>query len=217
MKTASFGQNRRIGAAWIGSRKENRDRGEVQRGGNLVFRELVQMPDGTLGTTFPQEMIPKTGNALHPEFSTLTAGGAGSAARVTLNGVETHEVAQLASLPHSYRLRCTVRPAKDTYSFGLGLRGSGAFELMQQLSFSSPRRTVQLEQEQIDCVDGLDNEFTLDVLLHDDIIDVCIDGRRCIIDRLPERRGEKLFFYCHNGVVSFDDIELHELPVAVES
>ena len=39
-------------------RPDNSDTGDLQWGGNAVFRELVQAEDGTLWTKFPPEMIP---------------------------------------------------------------------------------------------------------------------------------------------------------------
>jgi hypothetical protein len=48
-KGAEFKGGRRIMAGWVG------DQGW---GGDIVFRELVQHPDGTLGTKWPAEMIP---------------------------------------------------------------------------------------------------------------------------------------------------------------
>jgi hypothetical protein len=48
-KGAPFKDNRRVMAGWLG------DQGW---GGDIVFRELVQHADGTLGTKWPVEMIP---------------------------------------------------------------------------------------------------------------------------------------------------------------
>ena len=53
MKTAPFTDGRRLGVAWIGTRRENKNDGPFQFGGNAVFRELIQHDDGTLGTKFP--------------------------------------------------------------------------------------------------------------------------------------------------------------------
>jgi len=53
MKTAPFGSHRRLGVAF------ERDRGPW--GGILRFRELVQRPDGTLTTRWPEELPPFAG------------------------------------------------------------------------------------------------------------------------------------------------------------
>ncbi len=71
MKTAAYGAERRIGAAWIGTRRGNLDRGDFEFGGNILLREIVQVPDGTLETCFLPEgllMLPDgfAGRRLQP-------------------------------------------------------------------------------------------------------------------------------------------------------
>ena len=70
---------------------------------------------------------------------------------------------------------------------------------------------VKLHGETIYAVDGLDRPFLLEIILKDDIIDVCIDNRRCIVNRCPELRGDRLFFFAHNSEVAFSAIEIRPL------
>ena len=74
-KTAEFVDGRRIAAAWIPSRKDNKDNMREIFGGNAVFREVIQHDDGTLGTKFPPEMIPATGEPLklNVKYDSMTA------------------------------------------------------------------------------------------------------------------------------------------------
>lgn len=58
MKTAAFGADRRIGVAWLGTRAGDKDDGKPQWGGHLLCREIIQHPDGTLGSKFVPEMTP---------------------------------------------------------------------------------------------------------------------------------------------------------------
>jgi hypothetical protein len=95
VKTAGFSNDRRIAAAWIPNRDDNKDDEHEIFGGNAVFRELLQLPDGTLITKFPEEMIPATGAALPikiteglnaavvANFVTITATGAVGAASIS--------------------------------------------------------------------------------------------------------------------------------------
>jgi hypothetical protein len=208
MKTAPFGENRRIGAAWIGSRKDDRDDGAMLWGGNLVLRELIQLPDGSLGTRFLPEVLPAIGAALSPELDFLTNGASGSPTRIQLDGPETLTVAALCGLPRSFRLRCRVEAGPGTPRFGLGLRGAGAYETFYPLAFSPHRRTVSLARESIECLDELDGPFELDLVLMDDIIDVCVGQRHCLINRLTELNGDRLFFFCEDGSAIFSEIEV---------
>ncbi|HEX5690854.1 MAG TPA: hypothetical protein VFX76_12665, partial [Roseiflexaceae bacterium] len=72
-------------------------------------------------------------------------------------------------------------------------------------------RVANLNQQRLVAVDGLDRPCTLEVVLWDDIIDVCIDGRRTLIDRCPERRGPKLLLYAEDSQVTFDIAEITAL------
>ena len=63
-KTAEFTGNRRIIAGWIPSKRENKDYGHEQFGGNVVLREAVQLPNGDLASKFPDEAILATGVVL---------------------------------------------------------------------------------------------------------------------------------------------------------
>lgn len=208
MKTASFGSGRRIGAAWVPARQGDRDEGELLWGGNAVFRELVQLEDGSLGTRFPLEMnLPEKG-PVEPHFSSLTQGASGSAQHILIDAPETREAGMLAALPEDFHLRCKVNPQPGSVCFGLGLRGEGNMARQYPLAFYPHRQRVDLAQESLECVAGLDGPFDLEVIARGDLIDVCVDRRRCIINRLPELRGERLFFFCENGAVAFDQIEI---------
>jgi len=208
MKTAPFGRDRRIGVGWIGTRTENRDSGTRQWAGNAVFRELVQNADGTLGTRFPPEMMPFGQTAVVPALEALTTGVQGTAHHVEADGRQTQQVAALGPMPADYRLRVRILPGGDTARYGLGLRGSGHYAAKYDLVFEAAQRRVLLGEESIDCVDGLDRPFDLDVVLKDDIIDVCVAERRCLINRLGELTGDRLFLFCENGSVAFEDLEI---------
>ena len=207
-KTAPFGRDRRIGVGWIGSRQGDKDTGSWLWAGHTAFREIIQLPDGQLGTRFPDEMTPAVGPALPLAFQPLTPGVSGRPDSIWLEAAGSQETAALTGVPRSFRLRCRVRPEPGTYGFGLGLRGAGSFESFYALSFSGPRRTVKLERESIDCVDEISNSFDLQVVLKDDIIDVCIAGRRCLVNRLGELQGDRMFFWCESGTVAFDQVEV---------
>ena len=60
-------------------------------------------------------------------------------------------------------------------------------------------------------VEGLDHTFTLDIIAKDDIIDVCVDNRRTLVNRVSELKGDRIFFFCQNGAVTFNSIEIRPL------
>jgi hypothetical protein len=61
-------------------------------------------------------------------------------------------------------------------------------------------------------VTGIDRSFTLDMIVKDDLVDACIDGRRTIITRNRTRlTGDRLFFFVDHGDVTFDEIRVRPL------
>jgi hypothetical protein len=44
------------------------------------------------------------------------------------------------------------------------------------------------------------------MIMKDDIIDACVDDRRCIVNRLPEQKGNFLWLYVKHGYVKFNSM-----------
>ena len=205
MKTAPFGADRRIGAAWIGTRAGDTDGGAMQWGGNLVLRELVQHTDGTLSTRFLPELAPD-GRQWKGALHTLTSGADGNGQTVTLQSPNGQAVAAFDDMPHDFQLQCRVRPQTDNARFGLGLRGRGSFESYCELAFDPGLARVSLADQARHRVPEISAPFQLTLVCRGDIIDVCIADTRCLINRLPEGRGDRLFWFCEAGEVIFEDI-----------
>ena len=211
MKTAAFNGDRRIGVVFLTSRRDDKDDGDRMYGGNAVFREIFQQSDGTLGTKFPSEMVPAYGDKLELPYLSLTAGATGSAQSVHLEAPEGFEAAALEDLPRNARIVLTVTPGADTTDFGLSFRGSGRMEKGYELHFLPEQKKATFIKQVATPLDGLGQPFSIEIVLKDDIIDICIDQRCCLIDRCPELTGDRLFFFCHNGSVTFDSIEISPL------
>lgn len=211
LKSTSFTGNRRIGVTYLASRQDNKDDGRLLFAGNAGFRELVQHDDGSLGTKFPPEMIPAADHALQLPFEALTAGVTGNSTSVRIQAEEGFGAAMFTGVPADARITTHVRPQSPAAVFGLLLRGSGVYEKGYELWLLPDAQRVELHDQFISCVEGLTQPFSVDIIMKDDIIDVCIDQRRCLINRCPEQRGDRLVFFCHNGDVVFDAIEMRSL------
>jgi hypothetical protein len=81
-----------------------------------------------------------------------------------------------------------------------------------RLRFSPDDREVGLAETSITAVDGLDKKVRVQIILKGDIIDVCVGNKRCIDDRLYERKDGFLGFYCKHGMVEFSSIRIEPLP-----
>ena len=211
MKTAAFTNNRRIGVAYLASRSDDKDAGERLYAGHTLFREIIQHVDGNLGTKFPKEMVPAWGEKLKLPFMPLTKDVSTTADSIRIQAIEGQAVAMVENVPRNTHITLTLKPEPNAAEFGLWFRGSGSFEKGYQLCFLPYEQKVTLNQQSMTCVDGLDRPFALEIIIKDDIIDVCMDQRRCLIDRCPELHGERIFFFCRNADVSFESIEISPL------
>ncbi len=210
MKTAAFGANRRIGAAWLGTRTGDRDDGKLQWGGNLVLREIVQHADGTLGTKFPAEVALPAGNRLRCRCSLLRLARPARTVPSTCTAPAGLEGAVAENVPLNVRIRVDVQLQPGSATFGLRLRGddfAGGYEL----AFLLPERMVTLHDTTIYGVEGLEQPFSLEIVAYEDVLDVCIDERRCIINRCPQQRGDKLFLFAHNAEVTLHNLQIEPL------
>ena len=99
-----------------------------------------------------------------------------------------------------------VDPAGDYEQAGGMLRFND--RMYYNLKFSHRQRVVSLGNQSINGVYDLDKPFVVTIVMKDDIIDVCIDGKRCILNRCPEIKGTRMIFYVRNGRVTFRDIEM---------
>lgn len=212
MKTAAFGKNRRIGVSWIGTRSDDKDDGKPQWGGHLLFREIVQNRDGKLSSKFVPEMLPIARDQTSLAWRIVDSGITIEAPnQLTINAWQGLESLAVVDLPQNYYMRLRIRPEAGSSTLGLRLRGEEHFANGYDLSFHLPERIVKLHNETLYAVDGLDQPFSLEIIVKDDIIDVCVDNRRCIVNRCPELKGDRLFFFAHNAAVTFEEIEIRPL------
>ncbi|MEJ7677535.1 MAG: hypothetical protein WKG06_06610 [Segetibacter sp.] len=208
VKTAEFTNGRRIAAAWIPSRKDNKDSEREIFGGNALFREVIQEDDGTLATKFPPEMIPETGQPVALKVisdSSTTASGADSYLISSPNGVGS---AHFENIPQNCRITLVIEPVGENEEYGLYLRSNEKAAGGYKLNFLQNEKIVTLANTSINAVDGLNKNIKVDIIMIDDIIDVSVDNRRCISNRLPEQKGSFLWLYAKHGNVKFKSIKV---------
>jgi hypothetical protein len=214
MKTAPYHENRRIGVAWLGTRTGDLDSGKLQWGGHLVFRELVQQADGTLGSKFVPEMSEalKTGGApLALQPTALTSGTTVADGEINLHAPEGLAVARVGDIPRNAYLSMTLLPAPGARRFGLQLRTTGGLTAGYGLALQPDARRVELYDAALYPVLDLDAAINLEIVLKDDIIDLCLNERHCLVNRCPEQQGEQLAFFVHNGGVVIRDLRVQSL------
>nr|WEI57580.1 putative GH32 family protein [Hypsibius dujardini] len=208
MKTAPFTGDRRLGAAWIGTREGDKDAGRFQWGGHVVLREIIQHADGTLGTRFVPELMPAAKQALTVSAVPLTPNVSLTGSQARLDASYSLEAARIGVATPRATIKMRITPSPNSAVFGLRLRSSNNFEGGYDLRFLPYEQRVELCDQAITGVTGLDQPFDLEIVLRDGIIDVCIDHRRCLINRLPEADGMRVHLFAHNAVVTFDNMTI---------
>jgi hypothetical protein len=209
-KTAEFTGGRRILAGWIPSKNENKDNGGERFGGSVVLREVMQLPNGDLTVKFPEEVIPASGAPLVTNF-TAVAKASKQGDDILIDAPGAIGGAFMNKIPYNCRITLEIEPQSNNDEYGLFLRCNDKAAEGYKLSFSPNLRTARLHDAHIEAVSGLDKKSTIDIILKDDIIDVCIDGKRCMVNRLPEKKGECVWLYAKQGKVSFKNIRISPL------
>ena len=210
-KTAEFTGNRRIIAGWIPSKSEDKDYGHERFGGSVVLREAIQLPDGDLATKFPDEILPEG----DPVNITVTAAGNAvkqAANQVLIDAPGAIGGAYIKNMPHNCRITLEIEPAGNSDEYGIFLRAKDKADDGYKLSFSPNTRIIRLGNDAwIEAVPGLDKKIKVDIIMKNDIIDVCIDNRRCIVNRLSEKKGGFLWFFARQGKLKFSNIKVYQL------
>lgn len=197
MKTAAFTGNRRIGTASIWPQGY---------AGWAVFRELVQHQDGTLGSKFVPEMIPASGDP-----AALTTPGSNvkvSAARVS----SAEGIGQIAlnGLPANGRIR--MRLSGKAAGFGLRLRATDGSGGGHEVRFAPAERKVLVGGGRtLSDVEGLDRPISLDLILKDNILDLCINDQRTLVNWVPALSGSTLILFVDKGEANITDLEARPL------
>ncbi|MES1215703.1 MAG: hypothetical protein ABUT20_09305 [Bacteroidota bacterium] len=211
VKTAEFTNGRRIAAGWIPSRRENKDNGGEIFGGCVVLREVIQDADGTLLTKFLPEVFPansrETSLVVVSDKLTTRPGNAS----YNINSPNGTGAAFFENIPLNCRVTLDIEPSGNVEEYGLALRAEKGDHSGYKLRFLPDSREVYLHNSGIHAVAELNKKIKVEVIMKGDIIDVCVDNKRCIVNRLIERKGSRLWIYAKHGNVKFSSIHVTPL------
>ncbi len=177
------------------ARGERNALGKPRYANEMIFRELVQHADGTLSMKWPAELIPATGDALSLKIGT----GAGNAALIE-------------QLPFNYLLEATMVPDSGVNGYRLILRTNG-MDGGCELCFDPAEKRVRFADADgfvLEAVEGLDRPLRIQVVVKDDLIDVCLNDRRTLLHR-HTARGDGLLLSAADGRVHFEALTVRPL------
>ena len=180
-------------------------------GGNVVLREVIQDPDGTLQTKFPAEVIPATGKAVNLKISGDTLIKQVNSNTYNILTPNGEGAAYFSDIPDNCRITLEIETLGEVEEYGMYLRSSDGGNSGYKLGFSPDNSTVSLGNTSISAVHNLNNTVKIDIIMKGSIIDVCVDNRRCIVNRCYEQKGNKLWIYAKHGNVLFKSINIAEL------
>jgi len=208
VKTADFANGRKIAASWIPSRLENKDNNREVFGGNLLLREVKQLADGTLTTSFPEEILPVTKSSLTLKMGKDSLTDNHDPAHIIINAPNGAGAMYFEQVPLNCRITMEIEPEGSNEEYGLYLRSTLKGTDGYKLNFRSAERVVSLGNTSVHAVTGLNKKIKLDIIMQNSIIDVCIDGRRCIVNRTPEQKGNMLWLFSKHGKVKFHSVKI---------
>lgn len=196
MKTAAFKGDRRIIVGFL--RHDNR------YGGNLIFRELVQQSDGSLGTKIPREM----------EFRGTTK----SMTRSLLLNSERPSSA-IGDFGAHVRITATLSSSHPSSPFGIGIGTNEIGHGGEQLVIDPASKRILWANStgedigaKIENVEGLDRPTIIDVVLDGTIVDVSIGGHRTLIHRLSTTTEHQITFFTKGTDVEVSRIAVSATP-----
>jgi hypothetical protein len=109
------------------------------------------------------------------------------------------------------RLTAVLRPNAGTAAFGVGMRAEDEKSAAVELRFLPHRHRIEVPGgaalEDFDISDRL----SIDLYVQDDMLDVCLDGRRTFVSRVPASDGDKLLFFSTGADTVFEYIRVQPI------
>ncbi|GGG97052.1 hypothetical protein GCM10007415_35440 [Parapedobacter pyrenivorans] len=211
-KTAEFKGGRRIAVAYSPYRADDKDNGDRIWGGTILFREVYQEPDGTFATKFLPEVLPASSPMAMPQIKTSAPSiVAITDGRVEITAAGEVGVAEVNDLPDNYRISMRIEPDGNYEELGLFLRATDKRTSGYRLTLNPNHETVVMHNTSIDAVKGLDEPILLDVIVYEDFFDISVNNKRTVVNRLPEQKGNNLFFYVKNGNAAIRDVKIEKI------
>ncbi|OGV49588.1 MAG: hypothetical protein A2X49_06410 [Lentisphaerae bacterium GWF2_52_8] len=207
MKSAAWKNSRRLIVGWLPSRDEQKAR---LFGGKLVFRELIQRQDGTLATGFVPEMDFECSEryTITPKNATPTANFANDS--LHFNAKNDIEAVEFEGLPQNFKLTAVVMQ-KGKAAKALRFHFN-QWERQLEILPASGKIVFDRGDNSIDQVtELLKPEFRIELVAHDEILDLCVDGARTIIGNLPRGKGGLLSISAEYGELSLEQFQLHPI------
>ena len=205
MKSAPYRSGRRLGAAFL-------PRAGGGYAGNVLFRELVQQPDGTLATRYVPELMPGTGDSVKLHPASPEASPAADGGELLIRSSQARSSVNFTGLPRNFHLSVRLRASPGTKVFGLGLRAGDSPKTAAELRFLPARQRLEVTNgARLEQMSGLQDTVSVELFLQDDMLDVCLNGRRTLASRIRDGAGDALVVFSEGGDTRLEALAVHGL------
>ncbi|MHB1356670.1 MAG: hypothetical protein ACYCZF_11935 [Anaerolineae bacterium] len=214
-RTVSDGQ-RRFLVGWLSPKEGEKDAGKYEWGGSLLVHELVQRPDGSLGTALPKEVEESFNEecSLTPqaEMGTWVIDGG----VVTARAQREYCFLRLADMPENCIFKTTIHWTPETRSCGLVLRADEPLNDWYMVSLEPRAGVCKFDRwlrgwdypwmERPLCTRAASAELM--VVVSGSEVVIYVDGTLALSGRAYDLRGGSIGLYVSEGEASFSGCEL---------
>ncbi|MDX2190037.1 MAG: hypothetical protein SFY32_09250 [Bacteroidota bacterium] len=193
-KTATFNYDRKIAVGFVPSKENSKNDGAWQYAGNMILKELIREKDNQLSFKQVEELIQTYSKEL------------------TLDPIEVNEQVKqsIPNVPTNARLKANIQINKPNsiieWMIRVDDKGYG-----YPLKIDLEKNELTLSNSKVNFNKIQDLNIELDIVMQNDIIDVCVNGVRCITNRCPEYKGNKINFYAYKGAYTIKECKISEL------
>lgn len=203
MKTAAFNGDRRIGVAFVP---------DGDFGGNLVYREIVQTPDGLLSAIFLREMIPVGTPGSTPSLLLTGEGVEITPGKIFLKSSTSVSIAH----PENFIFRATLTPGSGATRFGIRF---GTAESSATLEFNPAQSLIQWQDSSSSKVAGpllaevgdLGKPVKIELVSTGKVVDIQVNGRHTLVHRLPCTGNGPMRVFSDSGDLAIADLTIEAL------
>jgi hypothetical protein len=117
-----------------------------------------------------------------------------------------------SGLPRNLHLSVRLHPSPNATLFGLGLRAGDETRPAPELRFLPAQRRVEVTRgAALNDVGDLGEGVTVNLYLKEDMLDVCLNGRRTLASRVAGGVGDGLIFFSEGGETRMGALEVRSL------
>lgn len=215
-KTAPFGDDRRIMVGFVPVNGEY--------GGKMVFRELVQLSNGDLGTRFADELLPRSVASLPLRPRPLTGEMVLREQAIELHSALGYASVDLGEMRKGFRFRATIQPIQDTPAFGLIARASDSLDQGIEIRIEPDNCKAAIKQlpahhgsrsdlASLTQVSDKNGAYEIDLIVYEDCVDIEINRERTLVARVNSISGSHLALFVHFGAVAFRSIQFEQIQI----